>query len=86
MGLLAEARFYSTGWAFRLGLVQLRYNSQDNYKGLSLEMISRNYVNSGGMTWREFRISRKEKAAAAALARLSAESSRVRLYNARPEN
>lgn len=79
MSLLAEARFYSTGWAFRLGLVQLRYNSQENYKGLCLEVVGRNYANTKGMTWKEFRLSRKQVAEAAALARLSAENSRVRL-------
>jgi hypothetical protein len=63
--VLFEARFYSTGWAFRLGLLQLRWNSQENYKGLSLEWVGRNYLNSGGLTWREFRITKRQQREAA---------------------
>lgn len=56
-----EARFYSTGWAFRVWLLQLRWNSQDNYKGLSIELVKHSYFSSGGITWREFKLIKKQQ-------------------------
>lgn len=62
--MIAEARFYNRGWSFRLGLLQLRYNRQEMYRGLSVEWVKSSYLASGGMTWRQFRAARKQAAAA----------------------
>lgn len=58
--MIFEIRFYSTGWAIRVGLLQLRYNQQLNYKGLSLEWLDHGYFNAGGMTWKEFKLARAQ--------------------------
>jgi len=59
--LLFETRFYSTGWAFRFGLLQFRWNTQKNYRAFSVEWIGPTYLNTPGLTWREFMIARKQQ-------------------------
>lgn len=68
-----EARFYSTGWAFRFWLLQFRWNAQENYRGFSIEWIKRSYFSSGGLTWKEFRATRRQQQEAAAAKRKSGE-------------
>lgn len=53
-----EMRFYSTGWSFRVGMMLLRWNRQQNYSGLAIEKVRVGYLTVGGMTWREFRLAR----------------------------
>jgi hypothetical protein len=72
--MLFEARFFTTGWAFRIGLLQLRWNRQENYKALSLEWVKSAYELHGGLTWREFRLARKQQQDAALAARAEAEA------------
>ena len=72
--MIFEARFYRTGWAFRLGLLQLRWNEQENYRGLSLEWIKASDFSAGGLSWREFRLARRQQKVAAETARAEAEA------------
>ncbi len=57
---LCEARFYSTGWVLRIGTLALRWNHQKDYCALSIEWLKRSFRSYGGMTWREFRLARKQ--------------------------
>lgn len=70
--IYTEARFYKTGWSFRVGVFNLRYNKQQNYTELTLGRVKPGYLSSGGLTWREFRLARKQAAAAVAEARKNA--------------
>lgn len=72
--MLFEARFYSSGWAFRFGLLQFRWTKQENYRGLSIEWIKASYIASGGLTWREFRLARRQQQQAAEAARAEAQA------------
>ena len=74
-----DIRFYATGWTFRIGTIILRWNSQGAYTALSLEHLRSKYASVGGMTWREFRIHRKQERETSALARLEAEAARAKL-------
>lgn len=71
--MLFEVRFYTTGWAIRIALLQFRWNKQDNYKGFSIEWVKSSYLSSGGLTWKEFRLAKRQQVEAAALARAAAE-------------
>lgn len=77
MSALAEVRVYSTsgqsGWAIRLGVIQLRWNRQQNYLGLSLEVFRHSDFLVGGMTWKEFRAARIQQKADKLAARQAAE-------------
>lgn len=73
---LAEIRFYDTGWIIRVGLLALRYTKQGNetndfayYRALSLEILGRSFQYAGGMTWKQFKLSRKQAREASQTAR-----------------
>jgi hypothetical protein len=66
MSAIFEVRFYLTGWVIRVGVLLLKWNRQENYKALSVEWVTASYGLYGGMTWREFRLARKQQSAARA--------------------
>jgi hypothetical protein len=67
--MLAEVRFYRTGWVVRLGVLAIRWNRQDDYRALSIEWLGPWFAHAGGMTWAEFKQSRRQAAEAAKAAR-----------------
>jgi hypothetical protein len=69
-----EARYYSTGWAFRLGIFQIRWNRQENYVGLTFEKVGIAYFSAGGLSWREFQAQKRQIHQAALAARQAAET------------
>lgn len=64
---LSEIRWYQNGWIVRLGPLCLRWNHQPGaYTSLSVERLNKDMRHIGGMTWREFRIARRQARASSA--------------------
>ena len=57
----SEIRFFKTGWIIRFGIFAIRWNKQEGYSSLSFEHLKSNFKFAGGMTWKQFRLSQKQK-------------------------
>lgn len=72
--MISEIRFYRTGWVIRVAALLLRWNSQDNYKALSIEWLTKDFLTAGGMTYKEYKLARKQAKEAAQLKRKEQEA------------